>query len=122
MTKKFKNEHRAWDYPIDCQICGFKCWHSESSKLHQYTGRGGLIVCPDCKDKIHYGFIPTTIRPDPPVPEVSDRYHSQDASTSVTSDAAVIDYSDPTAGFTGPLITWDHISDTWDTWDLPWGS
>ena len=41
-----------------CDICGQKYFASELRKLSQYTGRGGLMVCPNDYDEIDYGLIP----------------------------------------------------------------
>lgn len=49
---------RLGDYVLFCDICGQKCYASESSKLSTYTGRGGLIVCPNDVDAIDYGLVP----------------------------------------------------------------
>ncbi len=49
------------DWLVYCDICGQRCWASESSKLDQYTGRGGLIVCKYDVDKIDYGLVPYII-------------------------------------------------------------
>lgn len=45
---------------IYCDICGQPCYISEATKLSQYTGRPGLLVCPRDADKIDFGLIPYT--------------------------------------------------------------
>ncbi len=62
---------RLNDYIIYCQICGSPCWHSESIRLDDYTGRGGLIVCPRDRDAIDYGLVPYKVPAERSVPEVS---------------------------------------------------
>jgi len=57
MTDRF-NHIRLGDWVVFCDLCGQKCYASEASKLSTYTGRGGLIVCPNDVDKIDYGLIP----------------------------------------------------------------
>lgn len=56
------------DWVVFCDICGQKCYASESSQLEAYTGRGGLIVCPKDIDAIDYGLIPYTIPAEKNVP------------------------------------------------------
>ena len=46
------------DWYIYCDICGQRSYASESTKLSQYTGKGGLIVCRHDVDKIDYGLVP----------------------------------------------------------------
>lgn len=46
------------DYYVFCDICGKRCNASEATRLSKYTGRGGLLVCPEDVDKIDYGLIP----------------------------------------------------------------
>lgn len=49
---------RIGDWVVFCDICGQKCYASETSKLSSLTGRGGLIVCPNDVDRIDPGLIP----------------------------------------------------------------
>lgn len=51
-----------YDWTIYCDICGKKCLASETVKLPEYTGRGGLIVCLRDADKLDYGLIPFSPR------------------------------------------------------------
>lgn len=46
------------DWYIYCDICGQRSYASESTKLSQYTGKGGLIVCKHDNDKVDYGMVP----------------------------------------------------------------
>lgn len=50
------------DWIIYCDICGKKCYASETTKLSNYTGRGGLIVCHQDADKIDAGLVPYNIK------------------------------------------------------------
>ncbi len=67
MPDKF-SPARHGDYVIFCDICGQKCWTSESKIQNVYTGRGGTLACPECQDPIDYGLVPYTIRAEKPVP------------------------------------------------------
>jgi len=71
---------RKWDNTTDCQICGQRWFMSECRILDVYTGRGGLLTCPDCYDKTHYGFVPYTIRAEKPVERAFDSNYSADPS------------------------------------------
>lgn len=46
---------------IFCDICGQACYDTEATKLQLHTGRPGLLVCPNDKDKIDYGLVPFQI-------------------------------------------------------------
>lgn len=52
---------RLGDWYIYCDICGRKCLASKATKLPTYTGRGGLIVCPQDVDSIDPGVVPYKI-------------------------------------------------------------
>jgi hypothetical protein len=67
MTYKHTNKYdpsRLGDHIIYCDICGMPTWYSESKVLEVYTGKGGLLVCPDDADVIDYGLVPYTIPPE----------------------------------------------------------
>jgi len=49
------------DWYVFCDICGRRCYASETIQLTQYTGRGGMIVCKQDADKIDPGLIPYNI-------------------------------------------------------------
>lgn len=59
MTDRFQ-PGRLGDWVIKCDICGQKCFASESFKLPTNTGRGGLVVCAKDADKVDYGLVPFT--------------------------------------------------------------
>jgi hypothetical protein len=59
---------RLGDWVVFCDICGQKCYASETSKLSTYTGRGGLIVCKNDKDKIDYGLVPYNVPAEKNIP------------------------------------------------------
>ena len=50
--------YKQGDWYIYCDICGQRSYASESTKLSQYTGKGGLVVCRHDVDKIDYGLVP----------------------------------------------------------------
>lgn len=54
--------YRPGDWFIHCDVCGKRCYASETIKLSQYTGKGGLIVCRRDADRIDQGLIPFTPR------------------------------------------------------------
>lgn len=68
MVYKFIEGYRREDWVVFCAICGSKTWASDTTKLAPETGRGGLIVCPDCVDPIDYGLVPYRIPAEAPVP------------------------------------------------------
>ena len=43
---------------IYCDICGQACYLFEAKRLNQYTGRPGLMVCPNDADTIDFGLVP----------------------------------------------------------------
>lgn len=55
------NKWKPGDWVVFCDICGQKCYASETTKLANYTGRGGLIVCKNDVDLVDYGLIPYRI-------------------------------------------------------------
>ncbi len=59
MTDRFQ-PGRIGDWIAFCDICGQKCYASETTLLSTATGRGGLIVCKHDVDKTDYGLIPYT--------------------------------------------------------------
>lgn len=50
--------YRESDWYVYCDICGQRQLASSTTKLSQYTGRGGLIVCRHDVDKIDPGLQP----------------------------------------------------------------
>jgi len=81
---------RKGDWVLFCDICGQKCYASESTKLSTYTGRGGLVVCPNDVDKIDYGLIPYTPRLEKNIPYTRINH------TTTTNGTAVIDFETAT--------------------------
>jgi hypothetical protein len=67
MSDRF-NPGKLGDWVVFCDICGQKCYASESTKLSTYTGHGGAIVCPNDVDKLDYGLIPYRIPVEKPIP------------------------------------------------------
>lgn len=65
--KPFNTRHLG-DWVVYCDICGQKCYASETSRLSTYTGRGGLIVCKNDVDKIDYGLVPYKIPTEQNIP------------------------------------------------------
>jgi hypothetical protein len=66
--------NRLGDWVIFCDICGAKCFASESYVLEPETGKGGLTVCPSHRDKIAGCFIPYTVNAEKPVPFVKGSF------------------------------------------------
>lgn len=71
MSYNFIDGKRIGDWVVYCHICGCKAWASDTQKLSNETGRGGLRVCPDCVDVIDYGIVPYKIPAEKSVPFVS---------------------------------------------------
>lgn len=91
MSDRFNNGRaKLGDWVVFCDICGQKCYASEASKLSTYTGRGGLIVCPNDVDKIDYGLVPYRISPEKNIPWTRINH------TNVTNGTAVINYETAT--------------------------
>ncbi len=84
MSDRF-NKYKLGDWVVFCDICGGKCYASETVKLSTYTGRGGLIVCKSDADAIDPGLIPYTIPAERPVPWTRINH------TDTTNGAAPID-------------------------------
>lgn len=59
MTNKYFSANKG--HYIFCDICGQPCYTVDAVKLKSYTGRPGLIVCPDDADDIDPGLIPYTL-------------------------------------------------------------
>ena len=72
---------RKGDWYVYCDICGRRCYHSETVKLSNYTGKGGLIVCKQDADSIDPGLIPYNVRAEKNVPEVRINHTSTDSDT-----------------------------------------
>lgn len=76
-------DYKHGEWYIYCDICGQQ-WHSNDvSKLSTYTGRGGLIVCPNCTDDIDHGLIPYTITAEQNVPFTRVNHTNTDNGSSV---------------------------------------
>jgi hypothetical protein len=67
MSDRF-NPGRLGDWVVFCDICGQKCYASETTKLSTYTGQGNAIVCKYDVDAIDYGLVPFIIPVEKPVP------------------------------------------------------
>lgn len=89
MSDRF-NKWRPGDWCVFCDICGQKCFASETTKLATNTGRGGLIVCKNDVDTIDYGIVPYTIQIEKPIP------WARPGDTDTTNGAAVINYETAT--------------------------
>lgn len=88
MTNKFFSGRKG--HYLFCDICGKPCYDFEATKLHQYTGRGGLIVCPLDADVIDFGLVPYVVPPEKSVKWVRINH------TDTTNGAAVLDYESTT--------------------------
>lgn len=58
MSKYFSGKKGQYIY---CDICGQPCYAFEAKLLSAETGRGGLLVCPNDRDKIDFGLMDYTI-------------------------------------------------------------
>lgn len=82
---KSQNKWRAGDYFTFCDICRRRFYASEMSVLGIYTGKGGALVCPDHRFKVHAGFIPYSAPPEPVVPVSRTAWNSDDQTRIVDS-------------------------------------
>lgn len=62
--------YKQGDWYIYCDVCGRKILASTSTKLSQYTGKGGLIVCNHDVDEIDAGLVPYIPRRETNVKEI----------------------------------------------------
>lgn len=67
MTDRF-DPGRLGDWIVFCDICGKKCYASETVKLSEYTGKGGLVVCRQDADKVDPGLIPYSVKAEKNIP------------------------------------------------------
>lgn len=51
---------RKGDWYVFCDVCGRRHFASETTKLSNYTGKGGLNVCSRDIDRVDPGLIPFT--------------------------------------------------------------
>lgn len=116
---------RLGDWVFNCQICGMKCWASESFVLDTYTGRGGLRVCPECNDPIDYGLVPYTIPAEIPVPFAIDATQAANPESIYQQypsfDPGLFDANTPPGLLVMLYGTWeqqDYL--TWDQWNYAW--
>lgn len=72
-----RNQSRLGDWYAFCDICGQRYFASEMTKLSEYTGKGGLIVCPNDVDEIDYGLVPYTIPTEKNIPWSRPNHTSQ---------------------------------------------
>ncbi len=56
------------DWAAYCDVCGQRIRASSATKLSQYTGRGGLIVCRHDVDAIDPGLVPFLPRKEQNIP------------------------------------------------------
>lgn len=59
---------RINDWYAFCDICGKRCFASEMTRLTQYTGKEGMLVCSNDVDKIDFGLVPYKTSQTRPVP------------------------------------------------------
>lgn len=69
MTDRF-DPGRLGDWIVFCDICGRKCYASETVKLTAQTGRGGLVVCRTDADRTDPSLTPYRIPIEKNVPYV----------------------------------------------------
>lgn len=104
MTDRF-SPGRLGDWIVFCDICGQKCYASETSKLSTYTGRGGLIVCSKDADRIDYGLVPYRVPTEKNVPwtrinhtDVSNSAPIYDLEASTVDQLSDYQYFSPSQG------------------------
>lgn len=125
MSYHFKQGYRPGDWPIDCAICGQRCWFSDSKKLTTYTGRGGYRVCPDDVDPIDYGLVPYKIRTEKPVPFALNLLPSFPPTADTDASIIAMGYEtyDPMAITPAELFAArDTNTNTWETITLNWST
>lgn len=76
---------------IFCDICGQACYAFEAVRLDQYTGRPGLMVCPNDADAVDPGLIAYKVPAEKPVEWTRINHQNQ------TNGTAVINYETSTA-------------------------
>jgi hypothetical protein len=119
---------KKWDWILWCDICGTRCWGSEATRLNVYTGRGGLMVCPDCNDPIDYGLVPYKVPAEKPVPIIRDASQAYNPN-SIYTQAGSFPYQQYDPATTNPQTiisgyeTWDQLNYfIYNNWQLPWGT
>ena len=81
------------DWYIYCDICGQRWLASETTELTLYTGRGGLIVCPNDVDKIDYGLVPYKPRTEENVPWTRINHtNTTDSSPKLNQERQALEY------------------------------
>lgn len=82
----FTNRKKLGDYVSTCDTCGQVFWASQGQVLDKYTGKGGAWVCPNCVDKIHYGFVPYVVEAEKQVPISRKAPYNDTTQTTVSID------------------------------------
>lgn len=128
-SRNFKfTKNRIGDFITYCDTCGCMCWASETIQLHTYSGEGNIRVCLDDYDKIDYGLVPYKIPAEKPVPFARDTVYVSNPQnipqTYSPFNAALLDpmsYSPQAAQ--NYFATWDQLNlQTWDQWNVLWGT
>lgn len=124
--KQYNNKYsssRLSDHIVFCHICGQPCWYSESIRLDQYTGRGGLLVCKRDADKIDYSLVPFKVPPERPAEEVAVNNFADETADSLFSPITDYQTINPLDGTRADdvVAAWDQLlTYTWDQWVTPW--
>lgn len=87
MADRF-NPGRLGDWVVFCDICGKKCYASETVKLSNYTGRDGLRVCLQDADVQDPSLVPFRYKSEKPIPDVRVNH------TNTSNAAPLIDTED----------------------------
>lgn len=66
------------DWIVYCDICGQRTKASKATKLSNYTGRGGLVVCHHDIDEVDPGLIPYRVPSEKHVPYVRINHTNTD--------------------------------------------
>jgi hypothetical protein len=84
---------RLGDWIAFCDICGRKCYASETTKLASNTGKGGLVVCKYDVDKIDYGLVPYRVPVEKSPPSVRTNHtNTDDGSPTVDLESMTYNY------------------------------
>ncbi len=110
--------HKKDDWYFYCDICGQRHFASEATKLTQYTGKGGLIVCNHDVDTIEYSLIPfrTPTETNPSLVRVN---HTNTDNSSPTVDLETMTFQYYLAASQDNAIITASQDDAWITIGIP---
>lgn len=117
------NKLKLDDYVIYCHICGRPCKWSEATTLDVYTGRGGLIVCPQDLDAIDYGTVPYNVSEKEIVKETRINHFATNPQDVTTLRNPIdIELFDPMNYDVNSItLKWNTITYLWGQSPIVWG-